>query len=336
MLPKREREETPDLLSRGDSLSPDAKRTKTEVYRLDFGMHIGCTLDELSPSELAKIADEDERVDADPALRSALIDWANNTYKIDVDGGYYNGCSLTETPISWINSFIYATGIHEDTCTRIALKYHFIDRKPEMPGSKWVFTYGQYDGLNFKEIVEREKVEEIEKGREKRLPYDEWTKKQGIGTKQNTKDFDPRNPKKEDGTRIYDNRGKDDVADALVYNERMKLRKLLQEYPNAPNYRMPWYQNYCRGQHIRDVDLDEVLHIHDQLDNKRAWDEEYDKDLWAAVKWRVIKHHLVRWNWRGHCERVNGRCVWIPEDLGQYLYPSTEIEVSDEPYIPRF
>ncbi|KAI4714770.1 hypothetical protein J4E89_000451 [Alternaria sp. Ai002NY15] len=324
---KREREETPDLLSRQDSLSPDNKRVKVEVYQLDFGEHKGRTLEDLSDEELARIADDDALVNSKPGLREALIHWANNIYKIDSEfGGYYNGCKLGEAPISWINSWIYATGGHKHTYTRIALKYHFLDREPEMPGSKWVFTYGKHVGKSFDEIDDDYLP----------VPYDQWTKDQGIGTKQNPKDFDPRNPYREDGTRIFHNRGKDDVADALVYNERMKLRKLLRDHPNAPNYRMPWYQNYCRGQHIRDVDLDEVLRIHIKLDNKRVWGDEYDKDLWAAVKWRVIKHHLVRWNWRGHCERVNGRCVWIPEDLGPYLYPSTEIEVSDEPYIPRF
>lgn len=103
----------------------------------------------------------------------------------------------------------------------MALEYHFLNRAPEVPGSRWEFTYGKHAGKSLEELPEEEGLPET---------YDEWTKRQGIGTKQNPGYWDPVND--------YDNDGKDDVAKALVYNERRKFEELLREYPRTPYYRV--------------------------------------------------------------------------------------------------
>jgi hypothetical protein len=221
---KRERKEMPDALKDdyylsqaspmkkvkaepGSGSGPESDATKSgsdseseddsNVYRLDFGDYSGKKLDDLHENVLARIADSDELINENPVLRQALIDWSNNIYTINIRGfGYYEGDHLGQAAISWINSWIYATG-HADngTRTRVALKYHFLNREPEMPGSKWVFTYGKHIGVPLDDLVNGNGFKK----------YDEWSKGDGIGMRQTNEDSE------------YDNDGKDAVADALVF-----------------------------------------------------------------------------------------------------------------------
>lgn len=301
---KREREETPEL-SRQDSLSPVVKRVKTETYQLDFGPFLGMTLEELPEYCFMEIAEDAELVERRPELRKALIKWSNS-FEIDVDG-YYGGQLLRNTPIAWINTWICSRGGYKSPRMGVALKYHFMKREPEQPGSKWEFTFGKNTGRGFHNLVYQD------------LPqtYDEWAKSEGMGTNK---------------------AGKEDVAEALVYNEKRKLAALLRENPDAPKYVFPWY-HASRGhplyrETIKDAPLEAVMAMHAKLKKNAYWGKEIDKELQSAVQWRIIKHHTVRWNWRGKFERVDGKRFWIPKDLQDsgLLYPSTEILASTSYY----
>ncbi|KAK1916129.1 hypothetical protein P3342_003944 [Pyrenophora teres f. teres] len=165
------------------------------------------------------------------------------------------------------------------------------------------------------------------------LPYDEWAKSQGIGTEQNPEDWDPvREAHKDYGcsTRRFEKNGKDEMAEALVYNERQKLRKLLREHPKAPKYRIPCFYP-DRRRLIGHLLLSEVLHLNDMVQAEPSDDPD---ELKNAVQWRMCKHHSVRWNWRGSFEMRNRKEVWVPGDLGKMLYPSTKLAVSEVPYQP--
>ena len=182
--------------------------------------------------------------------------------------------------------------------------------------------------------MEREKVEEIDIGRKKCLPYDEWTKKQGIGVQQNPDGFDYTQRYAIDGKEQYNKNGWDDVADALVYNEKSKLQNLLHEHPNAPNYRILKSDYNTRGVCIKNISLKGAFSLYEDIREALLAKEEVDETTWVAVQWRVMTHHLVRWHWNGGFEERQGEQVWVPGNLGRNLYPSTQLEVSNEPYIP--
>jgi hypothetical protein len=297
---KREREETPEY-SRQDSFSPEVKRVKAETYQLEFGPFISMTLDGVPEEYFLEIAEDAELVESQPRLLTGLMQWSN-AFEMDV-GGYYGGQLLKDTPIAWINTWLYSRGRYRSPRMSVALKYHFIERKPEKPGSKWEFSFGKNVGRGFHNLIDQN------------LPrtYDDWAKSAGMGTNR---------------------AGQDDVAEALVYNEKCKVSKLLREYPDAPKYCFRWPEvqrgSALYGRTIGDAPLVAVMAVDDKLKEDIYLGKDVDKQLLSAVQWRIMKHHTVRWNWRGRFDDVDGKRVWIPKDLEDsgLLYPSTEILAS--------
>jgi hypothetical protein len=224
----RGREETPEL-PRQDSFSPEVKRVKAETYQLAFGPFIGMTLDEVSEEYFLEIAEDEELVESQPGLLRGLMQWSN-AFGMDV-GGYYGGQLLKDTPIAWINTWLYSKGHSRSPRMSVALRYHFMERKPEKPGSKWEFSFGKNVGRGFHNLLDQN------------LPrtYDDWAKSAGMGT--NTA-------------------GKDDVAEVLVYNEKCKITKLLREYPNAPKYCFRWHEAQRGFRLYSTASLLAALHLH--------------------------------------------------------------------------
>jgi hypothetical protein len=103
------------------------------------------------------------------------------------------------------------------------------------------------------------------------MKYDEWSKGEGIDTRQTNEDS------------AYNNDGKDAVADALVFNEQRKMREIRREYPKIETYRIPWYYHACKHMYIKNFSLKQVFDINEWVQNKVFWGKDIDDELVAAV-----------------------------------------------------
>jgi hypothetical protein len=221
-------------------------------------------------------------VEREPGLRRALEKWAA---EYPIPWGYYEGARLGEVPLAWINSWLVPYCVPFSRHLKvlgIALKYHLPTRKPEIPGSKWVFTFGKPIGKTWDDVFQEEQNERFGQS------YLEWLL-------EGAPDCIPCKP------------GWEDLAESIIIVWQHRMEALEREYagsysqayrrvrgvphPSTYSFRD---ENYIPVRSITDLSMEEVFKLEEQ---PRLGDM-----LWMALQWRILVHKLSRWNWRGTFE----------------------------------